>query len=638
MRNTLLCATSALALSAGALSAQENQHTWHGPYVSSQIGLTQHSATYEDVDYDWYGSTFDLLSQGGSAGIGLGYNFQSQNTLMGVQADVSALSNSEETIFASDVQIQNDLDVLVKLQGRVGHAVDNTVIYASAGLAYANFERSWTEFNDVSDSWPDLGDEKLGVALGFGIERAINERFSVSGAFTSSLFGENTSVNENDFPLRINDKIDELTFAVNYKLGNVGNAADSVSLAGSPASFAGAYGGARIGGGFADIATSDIEYDEHGGTYEIGNTGGLAAISGGYNWQLGATVVGVETQLTFSDLAESYEVDSVLAETAMEQSASIRTRAGMAVGDTMLYVLGGITAADVESMNGGDTSGTYTGLTVGAGVEQFFTDRMSWTAEGTYTLFDGQGDADTTDNGYYSTADLTTLAAGVNYYFGAQPRKTGSGAMAATHDWSGGYYGADLAALANVGSVQDSDYYDFGGSFDVVSLGAGLGGHAGYNWQNGSFVYGALLDIAAYSNDESQTADSYREIASSIAAMGTLRARAGIASGNSLLYTTAGLGMVQSDLSYEYLPTPNASSFDLSKTRLGVVVGLGLEHTLSDQMSFKVETLYFSSDAGDYAQDPVQTCGGPDGFDGGDCEMTGQDSNASVKAGLSFKF
>lgn len=96
--------------------------------------------------------------------------------------------------------------------------------------------------------------------------------------------------------------------------------------------------------------------------------------------------------------------------------------------------------------------------------------------------------------------------------------------------------------------------------------------------------------------------------------------------------------MVQSDLTHEYIPAPHANSFDLSDTRLGAVVGLGLEHALSDSMSFKVETLYFTSAAGNHAQDPVRECSGPVGFDGGDCEMVGQDSNVSIKAGLSFAF
>ncbi|MDO6592052.1 MULTISPECIES: outer membrane protein [Rhodobacterales] len=638
MDKLLLCATSVFALSAGTLSAQDLQHDWNGWYVGGQIGLSQHSATYEDVDYDWYGSTIDLLSLGGTAGVSLGYNTVTQNTLMGVQADIGVLSNSEETIYSSDVQIQNDLDVMAKLQGRVGHAVGDTVIYTSAGLAYANFERSWTEFNDVPDTWPDLGDGKVGVVLGFGLEQAINERLSVSGTFTSSLFGENTSVNPDGFPLRINDKVDELTFAVNYKLGDVSATGPAQPQAGSPANFAGAYGGARLGGAFADISTSDIGYYEWGGTYDIGNTGGLAAVSGGYNWQLGATVVGVEAQLAFADLSESYDNDFGTADTSMEQLASIRARAGMAVGDTMLYVLGGVTSAEVDNVNESDTSGTYTGLTVGAGVEQFITDRVSWTAEGTYTLFDGQDDSDSADEGFYGTADLTTVAAGVNYYFGEAGRSTGAGAMAPSHDWSGGYYGADLIMLANEGSVQDPDYYESGDSYDVVSLGAGVGGHVGYNWQNGAFVYGAVADIAAYSNEEAQTVTGYREVSSAITAMATLRGRAGIASGNTLLYTTAGLGFVQSELEHAYLPSPNTSSFDLSDTRVGAVVGLGVEHALSDTMSVKLETLYFTSAEGDYAQDPVQGCGGPSGFDGGDCEMVGTDSNLSIKAGLSFAF
>ncbi len=230
------------------------------------------------------------------------------------------------------------------------------------------------------------------------------------------------------------------------------------------------------------------------------------------------------------------------------------------------------------------------------------------------------------------------MSAGLNYYIGGDSRANGTGALAPSHDWSGAYAGADFALLANEGSIWDLDYDEFGGTFDIVSLGAGVGGHAGYNWQDGSFVYGVVGDLAVYSNEEGQSSPDYREVVSAINVAGSLRGRAGIASGDSLFFATAGLGFVQSDLAHNNLPAPDPESYDLSDTRIGGIVGLGVEHALSDTLSVKVEALYFASTADEYTQDPVEECSGPEGFDGGDCAMVGTDTNLGLKVGVSYAF
>lgn len=641
MKLTLISATSILSLAAAGAFAQDATVDWNGWYAGAVLGATQHKSTYEDRDYDWFGHTMDLRSLGASVGISGGYNVVNQNGLLGVVADLSYTTNEEEDIYSSRVQIQNDSDLLATLRGRAGIAVDNTLLFVTGGLAYANFERSWTEFDDVTDSWPDLGDGKVGAVVGFGLERAIDERWSVAGTFTTSIFDENSSTNAEDYEMLINDRVHRLGLSVNYKLGDVAGQAPAASSSGTPADFSGVYAGARLGAAAADIATSDVDYNNYGGTYDVTNSGALAVVSAGYNWQLGATVVGLEANVGFGDLQAGYEAHNGDLETQMDQIIGLRGRAGMAAGNTLLYVLGGISTANVTNLSEDgaiDLGDTYTGITVGAGVEQFISNNLSWVAEGTYTLFDGSDDADSSDSGYYGTADLLTLTGGVNYYIGGEGRRRGTGALAPSHDWSGPYAGFDVGLLANEGEVTDIDYEDYGGTFNVVSLGAGAGVHAGYNWQNGSFVYGVVADVAAFSNDEEQVADDYREVTSRISAMGTLRGRAGIASGNSLFYATGGLGLIQSELEHNYLPAPDANSFDLSDTRLGAVVGLGIEHALSDSMSFKIETLYFASSDDDYSQDPTEDCNGPTGFDGGDCGMIGVDTNVMIKASVSYKF
>lgn len=632
MRLPLLSTT---ALVASALGASAQQTNWNGAFVGAQLGFNQHSATYEDIDYDWYGATMDFLSNGGSVGVQFGYNMVTNNRLVGVVADLSVLSNDETKIYASDDRVPNKAKYLATLRGRTGLAVDDTLVFVTAGLAFSKFERSWTEFNDPSDSWPDLGATKTGVVLGFGVEHKFNDRWSVSGEYTVSMFGENESINGNNFPLRINDNIHRLSVSFNYALGNRGGSSGSASGTGTPADFAGSYVGAVLGFGYGQVGQSDIAYFNHGGTYDVDSSGTLAGLTAGYNWQMGATVLGVEARYTSAQMSATYNSGSVGdIDSGINQAFSLRGRAGMAAGNTLMYVLGGVTVADVSNSfsSDEDLSDRYTGLTVGAGVEQMLAGNLSWNIEGTYTRYDGEDDSN--GNLFHGQADEVRIAAGLNYHLGTSGSRAGSGSLSPTHDWSGGFYGVDAALLANKGSVWDQDYDQFGGTFDVTSLGGGIGAHVGFNWQSGSFVYGAIADIAAYSNDERRTSPGYREVASAIDMMATVRGRAGIASGQSLFYVTGGLALAKSELSHEEFGSTD--SFDLDDPRVGTVVGMGLEHAFNDKMSFRVETLYSKFDDKSYYNG--QSCSGPVGFDGGDCNMDGSDSNVQVKAGVSWAF
>ncbi|NBD29604.1 MAG: outer membrane beta-barrel protein [Alphaproteobacteria bacterium] len=626
-----LLSTTALAVIASGACAQDAGHDWNGWFAGAQLGFNQHTATFEDPDYDWYGSTQDFVTPGLGLGVQLGYNIVRDNVLTGFVVDVSAMTNDGYEIYASDNQVPNTIGYLATLRGRQGLAVDDTMVYGTAGLAFADFDRSWTEFNDVSDTWPDLGATKTGVALGFGVEHAIGGGWSVSADYLASIFGENISVNDDGFPMRINDTIHSINLAVNYQFG--GDRGTASGGYGTPADFGGAYVGALLGYGASEIARSDIEFNNMGGTYDVGADGGIVGLAGGYNWQSGAMVYGVEARLDTASMSANYDAYYGEIDVSVDQSFSLRGRTGVAVNDALMYVLGGVTLANVTNTYGSeeDLSGRYGGLTVGFGVEQMMSDTLSWNVEASYTRLDGIGESDNAEEGH---ADYAQVTAALNYHIGGTG-SGGTGALAPGRDWSGGFYGADFALLANKASIWDQDYEDYGGTFDVTSLGAGIGGHAGYNWQSGSFVYGVLGDLALYSNNATRTADSYREIESRLRSMATLRGRAGIATGDSMFYATGGLALAQSDLTYTYLPS-TSPEFDLSDTRAGAVVGLGVEHAMSETTSFKVEALMTRFDDKSYFNG--DDCSGPAGFSGEDCNMDGWDDNVQIKAGLSWAF
>ncbi len=279
-------------------------------------------------------------------------------------------------------------------------------------------------------------------------------------------------------------------------------------------------------------------------------------------------------------------------------------------------------------------SGTEVGLIVGAGFEQKFTSNLSGFVEGTFAAFPGStvyGTDDGDDSPFRGGGEVVSLRTGVNYRFGGD--EMAGGVEMPLVDWSGAYAGVETSFAYHNGSIWDRVYDDHGGTYQVPSLGAGFGGHVGYNWQNGSLVYGAVADIGMFTNGETDSVADDREIVSDLDWLATIRGRAGIASGNSYMYATAGVAIADVDLEHNYLPAPDEDSFDLGGTGVGWVVGLGVEQAITDKVSLKLEGLY--SKFGKETAGNGDTC-----IDAVDepCEMDGFDDNVSIKLGVSYKF
>jgi len=137
-------------------------------------------------------------------------------------------------------------------------------------------------------------------------------------------------------------------------------------------------------------------------------------------------------------------------------------------------------------------------------------------------------------------------------------------------------------------------YYNWAGPYAGVNLGyqwgevtgnptqpSGIEGglQAGYNWQNGQFVFGAETDLQASGAD-----DTFAPWKFSNPWFGTLRGRAGIAMNNILFYGT--LGLAYGELKGENM------ALDESKTHIGWAGGLGVEVGFNRNWSARVEYLY----------------------------------------------
>jgi outer membrane immunogenic protein len=130
------------------------------------------------------------------------------------------------------------------------------------------------------------------------------------------------------------------------------------------------------------------------------------------------------------------------------------------------------------------------------------------------------------------------------------------------------------------------------GSNSARASGFVAGGQAGYNWQQGTWVYGLETDLSGTGLSASMSgglstpgcAGDAANTSSSIRWYGTARGRAGVTAGNFLFYGTGGLAYGKVDLSSNFNALGLSTSAQTSSTRAGWVVGAGIDYLLQPNL------------------------------------------------------
>jgi outer membrane immunogenic protein len=139
--------------------------------------------------------------------------------------------------------------------------------------------------------------------------------------------------------------------------------------------------------------------------------------------------------------------------------------------------------------------------------------------------------------------------------------------------WAGWYIGANVGA-----AWQQAQSLEYGNSFSKTSFIGG--GQIGYNWQHGNFVFGLEGDISGLAGKNKV----YDGFSSSIRWLSTVRARFGLAVGDTMAYTTAGVAF--GGVKHEISP------YSSTKTSVGWAAGGGVEHMLNRNWTIGLEGLF----------------------------------------------
>ncbi|MFJ7565479.1 outer membrane protein [Herminiimonas sp. NPDC097707] len=134
-----------------------------------------------------------------------------------------------------------------------------------------------------------------------------------------------------------------------------------------------------------------------------------------------------------------------------------------------------------------------------------------------------------------------------------------------------------------------------------LSSDVGFGGvQVGYNWQRNNFVLGVEGDIQSGMSDSTLGraaigGGTFYDLATSskIKWFGTARLRTGYTFNKSLVYVTGGMAVGDTEYTQNFSDNVDYSAnFSKSKTRIGYVLGAGMEHAMTKNSSIKLEYQY----------------------------------------------
>ena len=203
-----------------------------------------------------------------------------------------------------------------------------------------------------------------------------------------------------------------------YKLGakQDGGSIKDAAPAMAPHNWNGPYAGLHIGTGSGEEKTAitgdpvvfanDVRLGNSATELTVSTNGALGGFQIGYNWRIGAGLVGVEADLSMASLAGAATFESVngpfntTVERKIDALGSLRARAGYLLSpSTLLYATGGLAVGHTtfkysvtnpancalspgcESVS---SSGLSAGWTAGLGYEYAFTSNMTWKTQFDY--------------------------------------------------------------------------------------------------------------------------------------------------------------------------------------------------------------------------------------------------------------
>jgi outer membrane immunogenic protein len=219
----ILALLAAVATLSPAQAQVENP--WRGFYAGLNGGYAWNSANgrFNNLT-DLSGLTVNGAIVGGQ----LGYNWQSNQFLFGIEADASTRAGGEDTVTANPgtanaSTLSADMTYLASVRARLGWAINNWLLYGTVGWGAGEFK-----FTDDAPAVPFHGKIRVndnGLAFGGGVEWMVAYGVSLRAEYLRYDLSAGSNITTNFPTTDVNshigfDNVDVARAALNIKLSN----------------------------------------------------------------------------------------------------------------------------------------------------------------------------------------------------------------------------------------------------------------------------------------------------------------------------------------------------------------------------------------------------------------------------------
>jgi outer membrane immunogenic protein len=213
-KRLFLIGAASMLMTAGARAADivapPEVYDWTGFYVGLQAGYAWDKVEIEETDavtgeqFDFYD---DYNLEGFVGGAHIGYNFQNDALLLGLEADgeYSDISGDQDFNGSPD-STDDDIEWLASLRLRLGYAMDRALLYATGGVAIG--EVHMRDIDDVNGTDSD-NETAVGYTVGGGIEYAVSDSVSARVEYRYTDLGHTTNTTDVYNPIFNDNPLDE---------------------------------------------------------------------------------------------------------------------------------------------------------------------------------------------------------------------------------------------------------------------------------------------------------------------------------------------------------------------------------------------------------------------------------------------
>lgn len=243
MRLALISAIGVIALSSSAFAADMYSRgsfkdgrgdyvpafSWTGFYIGAHVGYGwgEYDISSDDGGFDETPGGISYDTDGVLAGVQLGYNWQRDNFVVGIEADVGYLgAEGDKTVLDSPDNFgDTSFDAYGVIAGRLGIVADRSLFYVKGGWAVARVETDAGDIIDNSDNKDEsdrtsLDDTLSGYAVGGGVEYAFAPNWTLKAEYLYLDFEDESSGNDDGDRFEHETDMHTVKVGVNYRFGD----------------------------------------------------------------------------------------------------------------------------------------------------------------------------------------------------------------------------------------------------------------------------------------------------------------------------------------------------------------------------------------------------------------------------------